>query len=45
MVRILKAVVVVSVLALGGLAGYAYFGDMAAPPQEVRSPVELNVGY
>ncbi|PKP69260.1 MAG: hypothetical protein CVT82_11925 [Alphaproteobacteria bacterium HGW-Alphaproteobacteria-4] len=45
MVRILKTVVVLVVLALAGLAGYAYFGDMSAPPQEVRSPVDVNAGY
>ncbi|MDP1667742.1 hypothetical protein [Phaeovulum sp.] len=45
MVRILKLVVVLVVLSLAGLAGYAYFGDMAAPPQEMRNPVDLNATY
>nr|MBP8931950.1 hypothetical protein [Paracoccus sp. (in: a-proteobacteria)] len=29
---------------LAGLAGYAYFGDMSSDPQEMRMPVELDLG-
>lgn len=45
MVRLLKVVVGLVVLVLVGLAGYAYFGDMSAPPQEQRQPVDLNATY
>lgn len=27
-----------------GLVGYAYLGDLAPEPAEVRQPVDLNVG-
>lgn len=43
--RMLKAVVIIVFLALMGLAGYAWFGDMAPRPTEVRSPVDLNAGH
>lgn len=42
--RLLRVVVVLAILLLGGLAGYAYFGDMKADPQETRLPVELDLG-
>jgi hypothetical protein len=42
--RMLKAVVILVFLALAGLAGYAWFGDMAPRTTEVRSPVNLNAG-
>jgi len=44
MVRILKFLVVLAALAVVGLTGYAYLGDMAPAPQEVHQPVDLNVG-
>lgn len=42
--RLIKIVVVLLVLAFAGLAGYAYFGDMAPKPQEMRQPVALDLG-
>lgn len=42
--RLLKVVVVLGILVIAGLAGYAYFGDMKADPQEMRVPVELDLG-
>nr|WP_256449517.1 hypothetical protein [Paracoccus sp. Z118] len=40
----MRLVVVLLILALIGLAGYAYFGDMAADPTEIRVPVQLELG-
>lgn len=40
--RMLKLLVVLILAGLIGLAGYAYFGDMAPTRQEVRSPLQLN---
>lgn len=42
--RLLKLVAVLLVLILAALAGYAYFGDMSSDPQEMRMPVELDLG-
>ncbi|ABL69386.1 hypothetical protein [Paracoccus denitrificans] len=42
--RLLKVVVVLVILILAGLTGYAYFGDMSSDPREMRMPVELNLG-
>lgn len=42
--RLLGVIVVLLVLAIGGLAGYAYLGDMKADPKEMRIPVELDLG-
>lgn len=42
--RLLWVVVVLVILLLGGLTGYAYFGDMGADPRETRLPVELDLG-
>ena len=42
--RLLGLIVVLLVLAIGGLAGYAYLGDMKADPKEMRVPVELDLG-
>ena len=42
--RLLRVVAVLVILLLGGLAGYAYFGDMRADPRETRLPVELDLG-
>lgn len=42
--RLLGLIVVLVILALGGLAGYAYLGDMKAAPKEMRLPVELDLG-
>lgn len=41
--RVLRVVVILLGLALLGLAGYAYFGDMDADPTEMRVPVELDL--
>ena len=40
--RMLKLLVVLILAGLIGLAGYAYFGDMAPTRQEVRTPLQLN---
>lgn len=42
--RLVGVIVVLLVLAIGGLAGYAYLGDMKAAPTEMRVPVELDLG-
>ncbi|MFG6081447.1 hypothetical protein ACEUZ9_002069 [Paracoccus litorisediminis] len=42
--RLLWVVVVLVILLLGGLTGYAYFGDMSAAPRETRLPVQLDLG-
>lgn len=42
--RLLKLVVILLVLILAALAGYAYFGDMSSDPREMRMPVELDLG-
>lgn len=42
--RLLRVLVVLAILLVGGLAGYAYFGDMKSDPQETRLPVELDLG-
>ncbi|PKP73117.1 MAG: hypothetical protein CVT84_15140 [Alphaproteobacteria bacterium HGW-Alphaproteobacteria-6] len=44
MVRILKLLVLLGVIAFLGLVGYAYLGDLAPRRGDVRQPVELNVG-
>ena len=41
--RLLRVLVILLGLALLGLAGYAYFGDMDADPVEIRVPVELDL--
>lgn len=41
--RLLRVMVILLGLALLGLAGYAYFGDMDADPVEIRVPVELDL--
>ncbi|AGT08668.1 hypothetical protein [Paracoccus aminophilus] len=42
--RLLGLIVVLVVLAVAGLTGYAYVGDMKADPKEMRVPVELDLG-
>jgi len=42
--RLLWVVVALVILLIGGLTGYAYFGDMKADPRETRLPVELDLG-
>lgn len=42
MMRLFKAVLTLVLLGLAGLAGYAYFGDIAPVQTEVRVPVILN---
>lgn len=42
--RLLKFLVVIVVLALLALTGYAYLGDMAPRQQEMRQPVALDTG-
>lgn len=41
--RLLRVVLVLVILGLGGLTGYAYFGDMKADPRETRLPVQLDL--
>lgn len=41
--RLLLVIVVLVILAVGGLLGYAYLGDMSVDPQEMRIPVELDL--
>lgn len=44
MVRLLKLVLVLGVLAFAGLVGYAYLGDLSPEPQETRQPVSIDAG-
>lgn len=44
MVRLLKLVVVLGVLAFVGLVGYAYLGDLTPASQEIRQPVVIDAG-
>ncbi|MCT8328866.1 hypothetical protein [Albidovulum sediminis] len=44
MIRILKVLATLTVLGFAGLVGYAYLGDMSPARQDIREPVELNVG-
>jgi len=44
MARLLKALLLLAVLAVAGLAAFAYLGDLAPEPAEVRQPVTLDVG-
>ena len=44
MVRLLKLVVVLGVLAFVGLVGYAYLGDLTPAQHEIRQPVTLDAG-
>lgn len=41
--RLIKILVGLLVLAFAGLAGYAYFGDMAPRTSEMRQPVALDL--
>lgn len=41
--RLLLVIILFVILAIGGLAGYAYLGDMTADQQEMRVPVELDL--
>ncbi|MCX7888261.1 MAG: hypothetical protein N2422_00840 [Rhodobacteraceae bacterium] len=43
MARLIKALFLLAVLALVGLAGFAYLGDLEPEQTEVRQPVTLNV--
>ena len=42
--RLLKVIILLAILILAGLVGYAYLGDMDSAPQEMRMPVELDLG-
>lgn len=44
MVRILKALAFLLIIAFLGLVGYAYLGDLSPLRSDVKEPVELNVG-
>jgi len=44
MLRILKTLVFLIVVAFLGLVGYAYLGDLSPSRSDVKEPVELNVG-
>jgi hypothetical protein len=44
MVRLLKLVLVLVVLAFAGLVGYAYLGDLSPEPTETRQPVVIDAG-
>lgn len=41
--RLIKAVLVLAILGLAGLVGYAYLADLAPDSAEVKLPVILNV--
>ncbi len=43
MLRLIKAIFILALLAFLGLTGYAYLGDMAPQRSEISVPVELNV--
>ncbi len=42
--RLLGLIIALLILAIGGLTGYAYLGDMNAAPKEMRVPVQLDLG-
>lgn len=42
MMRLIKAVLVLVILGLAGLSGYAYLADLSPDQTEVRMPVVLN---
>ena len=42
--RLLRVVAVLALLAVAGLAAYAYFGDMTPERREMRVPVSLTGG-
>ena len=44
MARLIKLVIVLAALGFAGLAGFAYLGDLAPVPQEIRQPVKLDAG-
>lgn len=44
MARLFKALLFIMFVGFLGLVGYAYLGDLAPEPAEVRQPVELNAG-
>lgn len=44
MSRILKALVTMLLFAFLGLVAFAYFGDLSPDSNDIRQPVELNVG-
>lgn len=43
MVRILKILVMICVLGILGLTGYAYLGNMAPVRQDINQPVDIDV--
>lgn len=42
--RLLRVIIFLAVAGVIALVGYAYFGDMTADPQQIRVPVELDLG-
>lgn len=42
MMKLIKALLVLAILAAIGLAGFAYLGDLSPDQSEVRLPVVLN---
>ncbi|WP_134726577.1 hypothetical protein [Paracoccus luteus] len=42
--RWLRLIIFLVLVAVAGLFGYAYFGDMDARPRQMRVPVELDLG-
>jgi hypothetical protein len=42
--RLLKFILVLVGIALLGIVGYAYLGNMAPDQTDVRQPVELRIG-
>lgn len=44
MVRLLKFLLLLALIAFVGLVGYAYLGNLDPKQSDVTVPVELNVG-
>lgn len=42
MLRLLKWILILAVLAVAGLIAYAYLGDLTPDTADVRQPVTLN---
>ncbi|WP_036703649.1 hypothetical protein, partial [Paracoccus sanguinis] len=42
--RLLRVIIFLLLAGFAALAGYAYFGDMAADPQPMRVPVQIDLG-
>lgn len=40
--RLIKVILVLAILGFAGLVGFAYFGDMTPPPQDLSTPLTTD---